>query len=741
MDLSHTAIGDQPGNVNDLKLKAADLASLRGGVSDQSVSGSSKPHGPRQMNPHRLNKVQICNHPNLDLEHDANKEAFYTMNALVCLGTSLFSSKDGVLSLNRTLLGQNKLNKCTYRGIVRFDDNSATYTQELVRSEEPFEIVIKHDFFRIQCNLKNGGSRRLLGFNEKTAVGIKQENHSSVNGFSNLRTLKTSKEDADIDLIGINLGDDVNTTEYDQYKDFFGNYPDFGLTDDSTESESADFDQFIAQVYPSKEVFERIDGIRKEMKEQGQSQPHDPMNVLVFCLDSLSHLSYQRKLPLTYKFIKNALGATILHGYNIVGDATTANLLPLLTGKAHDELPETRSDVADSNYVDTYPLLWYKYERKGYATLFAEDEPTIGSFNLRLNGFEHQPTDHYMRPFWQTIWASSLNKDSMKYCLGNKPKHQYTLEYVQDFFHVYHQIPKFAFVMHAELTHWDNNPGQFIDADLTAFLAGLQRNGHLNNTVVILMGDHGARYSKVRWTVQGKLEERLPMMSWVIPDWFAKKYPKLVQNFKQNSHKLTTPYDIHETLLDVLDLTRTTKPLKHSDRGLSLFHSIPLNRTCKSAGIDMHWCTCLTQQIVHTSNEHVQKSVAEVMNHINEKTAKFRDLCEELKLKSIKSAMLVVPNEKVLRYQFSQDDDHRVANFSSRAKLDIAYYQVTIVTEPGEGLYEATVQANFLSSAYTINAQVSRVNKYGKQAECVQEKHPSIRKFCYCKPKQAEEKA
>ena len=54
--------------------------------------------------------------------------------------------------------------------------------------------------------------------------------------------------------------------------------------------------------------------------------------MLMFALDSMSHLCYQRKMPKTYKYLKDVLGAAMLENYNIVGDATTAAIIPMLTG-------------------------------------------------------------------------------------------------------------------------------------------------------------------------------------------------------------------------------------------------------------------------------------------------------------------------------------------------------------------------------------------------------------------------
>ena len=63
----------------------------------------------------------------------------------------------------------------------------------------------------------------------------------------------------------------------------------------------------------------------------------------------------------------------------------------------------------------------------------------------------------------------------------------------------YKDVPKFGLGFSGDLTHADNNPGQFIDADLAKTLRYLKDNGHLDNTLLIVMGDHGARYSGVRW--------------------------------------------------------------------------------------------------------------------------------------------------------------------------------------------------------------------------------------------------
>lgn len=60
------------------------------------------------------------------------------------------------------------------------------------------------------------------------------------------------------------------------------------------------------------------------------------------------------------------------------------------------------------------------------------------------------------------------------------------------------------------------------------------------------------RFAEVRNTLQGKLEERLPFFSFIFPEAFKKRYRKEYLQFKKNLHRLATPFDVHETFMDLL---------------------------------------------------------------------------------------------------------------------------------------------------------------------------------------------
>jgi hypothetical protein len=91
-----------------------------------------------------------------------------------------------------------------------------------------------------------------------------------------------------------------------------------------------------------------------------------PMNILLLSYDSLSRVSWLKRLPRTSEFILNQMNFTMLYGQNIMGDGTPACMVPLLTGKAEEELPSTLKSDPNGQYVDqVYPFIWHSLHKKG----------------------------------------------------------------------------------------------------------------------------------------------------------------------------------------------------------------------------------------------------------------------------------------------------------------------------------------------------------------------------------------
>ncbi|KAI0232461.1 hypothetical protein LSAT2_017188, partial [Lamellibrachia satsuma] len=457
-----------------------------------------------------------------------------------------------------------------------------------------------------------------------------------------------------------------------------------------------------------------------------------PLNVLMFGFDSTSHMSWMRMLPRTHRYFTQTLGGVVLDSYNIVGDGTPQALLPILTGLNEIELPEARRGHPGAARVDGHPWVWKQFRDAGYATQWGEDGAAFGTFQYRMLGFRAQPVDHYMRPFY--LQAESQYYWHMPYCLGSLPRHVNMLNWVRDFFAMYPRKPKFSFLFHSELSHDGMNDLQLVDEDVLTFLRAINASGYLDHTLLIMMADHGARFSKARQSVQGKYEERMPYMGFRFPPSFERKYPEVMRNLRTNVRRLTTPYDIHATFLDILKYDSSTTKGNIRHRGISLLKEIPGERSCVDAGIDAHWCVCLAWDTVSTGDKKVKAAASAVIQLINQLTDVKRQVCQPLALANLTSAVQYAPSDRMLRYRGSKDTDGRIADLSGTMSVTEVLYQITLVTTPGGGIFEATVKHDLSRKRFSANVkEISRINKYGQQPHCVAAELPHLRQYCYCR--------
>ena len=268
--------------------------------------------------------------------------------------------------------------------------------------------------------------------------------------------------------------------------------------------------------------------------------------------------------------------------------------------------------------------------------------------------------------------------------------------------------------------------------DFVALLKDLSEGNVLNNTLLIVMSDHGARIGDARATLQGKLEERLPLMSLTFPKWFSQKHPDLVHNLKENSNIVTSPFDLYATFRDMLSYPQTPTNLT---RGESLLTEISRSRDCEGTGVAEHYCPCVQWKEIDTRADHAQRVAQAVVDHVNNLTAsdpQGMNLCSRLQLQEILTAHQKIPNMKLAQHLGSSDVHGRKPMFSrTSATLDRCLYQVQLQTMPGKGLFEASV--SFEGGKYRVTGEISRINLYGEQPRCILGQSPHLRKYCLCK--------
>uniref|UniRef100_A0A0N4Z9Q6 Type I phosphodiesterase / nucleotide pyrophosphatase family protein n=1 Tax=Parastrongyloides trichosuri TaxID=131310 RepID=A0A0N4Z9Q6_PARTI len=466
---------------------------------------------------------------------------------------------------------------------------------------------------------------------------------------------------------------------------------------------------------------------------------NEKLNVHIISYDSLSQMAFRRLLPKTVRYFEDEMNGIVLNGYNIVGDGTPQAFIPILTGQTEIEQNTTRKADYNSKYVDeVYNFVWKHFSNNGYVTSYGEDAYNVGTFQYRLNGFKAKPTDHYTRPSFK--YTEKIFGDN---CFDGSSQHKEWLDYTTSIVELYNKynISRFSLFHHSALTHDFTTRGANGDIDLYENIKYNFESGNFDNDIVILMADHGHRFAKFRKTYQGQLEERLPFLGISLPKKFKKtKIGGLFyKNLVKNKDTLTSPFDYHESLLDILYLPKEEELIKEQSldkRGLSFFRPIPKKRSCFDAKIEAHWCTCL--QWTDVWNEVGYKSSVDVsskifVSEVNKILEPYISLCSPIKLDHIIESKWLIPNKDMINYRSSLDRHGFVPDLSGDGIISEAFIKIKLLTQPNKAIYDFTVLFNFYNSEININVwTVSRINKYGDSPHCIIDKVFKLAPFCVC---------
>ncbi|KAJ9587424.1 hypothetical protein L9F63_019054, partial [Diploptera punctata] len=459
-----------------------------------------------------------------------------------------------------------------------------------------------------------------------------------------------------------------------------------------------------------KEVYKNVHAMvsmKPQVKEKiKQTENQKKPSVMIIGIDSVSRLNAIRTIPKTLSLLQR--GEWIeLKGYNKIGDNTFPNVIAILTGYNMEHVKQCWE--SRKLEFDNCPFLWKNFSNQGYVTFYGEDETSITTFNYNKKGFITQPTDYYLRTFLLAAEKKLplKHRDGMGVCLGPVSTTENLLKYLTDFAYKFNNLPYFAFLWMNNLSHNNPNTLAAMDYRFLQFFNEIEEAGTLNNTIVIFLSDHGMRFGKMRETVVGWYEERLPFIQIWIPKWFRRKYPNYYNNILLNREKLTSPYDLHlmlkhilvENENNILDENQMINGTISCPTCKSLFSEIAYNRSCEEAGIALHWCTCNQYETLSTVDDTAQEAAKYVVQDINNRlknNVNNSEKCANLSLQRLVN----------VRGRFNEKDKH----------VDLV---LLIETVPGNAMFEATVRHVLQDKSYKVVGLISRVNMYWSQSKCI----------------------
>ncbi|KAH8353218.1 hypothetical protein KR084_009684 [Drosophila pseudotakahashii] len=456
------------------------------------------------------------------------------------------------------------------------------------------------------------------------------------------------------------------------------------------------------------------------VKPKGARKP----SVIMYGIDTLSRINLRRTMPKVFEFLQGP-GWYEMQGYNKVADNSFPNIMAILSGYSESTAKEQVCDTNKEGCLDEMPMIWKYFKNASYLTGYAEDESDSNHFSYLKPGFSKKPMDYYFRPMLRAL-ETELDvyrlpeHDYMRYCLGRKMANRYIYDYGRQFTQRFvHERPIWGMFWSNHFSHDDPFLPSSMQEKVLGDLLDFHEDGDLEEMIMIFFADHGTRFGHLTELQEGFLEERLPMMFIHLPPWFRETYPSYVKALELNQHRLSSNFDLHNTLKHIVEIGGTPdgpKLPKSFDCPTcqSLFYPLPEDRTCSQAGIEEHWCTCEPYKVI-TGQEWTTPIAHSVINRMNEYFVhkKLNRLCSNLTLDYIHKTEI-----KTSRYE-------------ERKKVEIAEYHIKFRVQQNSAEFQATVLYNNSTQMANVDVEkISRTNSYKDDSTCINDKLAKL--YCIC---------
>ncbi|CAG7785601.1 unnamed protein product [Allacma fusca] len=473
---------------------------------------------------------------------------------------------------------------------------------------------------------------------------------------------------------------------------------------------------------------------------EGISDEEKPFSVFILGIDTVSRSHAYRSLTKSIKLMEE-LDFIDFQAYHSVGPSTLSNLMAMLIGLPRAKVRGTCAKDWVTPF-DSCPFIWKNFSETNYVTGYVEDGSQ--SFNWGgQSGFVNQPTDYYLHHLFLSLARTRGNirknfiKNPKHYtaeCITHERVPEFLLRYSIRWLEKFANTPHFFLSWFAYPFHDDIYSLANFDEYIARFFEFLKSEASLlRKSVVIFVSDHGDRMNFFNSkSFESYFERGLPFFQIRLPDQMKENYPDIIEAIQLNTRKLTTPFDIHHTLLHVLSLnTNLDRSSKHfeperKDR-CSLFVDMPSNRTCASTNIPLTKCLCNAQ---YDKNSKGTSKISP-------------GFANELLAFSVSNL-----NMKVLKFKYSQ-----LCSKWNSSSADIIYTRyisqtkafsellIAFKANPGKAKFEARLKITksagaFINKTFTELVGFSRINKFGEQSWCIPEEtdeDKEMKELCWCK--------
>ena len=179
---------------------------------------------------------------------------------------------------------------------------------------------------------------------------------------------------------------------------------------------------------------------------------------------------------------------------------------------------------------------------------------------------------------------------AFKRCLYGKHVHEYAFDYTRSFWSAYPELPKIMKLHLSEAHESSAEHVRYMDEHMMKLLQDFEHKGYLNNTVIIIMSDHGNHMHAILRLFQGhswsSFETHEPLLVFATPPNMGAK-----KALDHNAQQLITMYDVRHTILSLAGAD-TSSPFPGPPHNNLMHTKLSFNRTCTLLGVGQGVCRC-----------------------------------------------------------------------------------------------------------------------------------------------------
>ncbi|EDO36847.1 predicted protein [Nematostella vectensis] len=492
------------------------------------------------------------------------------------------------------------------------------------------------------------------------------------------------------------------------------------------------------------------------LKHYRKASRDSKINVNILLEDAISRPHFYRSLPQTVEALheveRNSVAKLLdFEIFQSVASYTFQNLRILFAGK---ELLKAGTDNAHrDNGMDRF---FNRFRSNGYQSFVQEDlcffdtwgsaasptykdkvKPFTDEFKAYMGAYKNATeryTDnggltHFACESLISLGFTNPFKNLPKVCCNGRFTSEYLMDYIAQFLESVERDKKAApAVMYTHLNSAHESSGKRIRSDDKPLAKLVRRMANLENTLTILLSDHGSKTMSYAYeTFQGQIETFSPFMFIIVPEAVAKKLgSEKLKNLISNQKRLVGILDLHELLLGVLHPS-------HDRPASGLLGKIPRNRTCAEiVGLSSEaYCRCRGWNHFIDPRSQTVRWLAEIaLGEINNRiSAQYMNGSDSRREGYGSCARFVGKSVERARQQFSGNYIFTTLNLVLKPAWGVA----------NDERFEVRLSHSSIARSHNVEVvSITRISRYGLYEACV-DKSVDVR-LCACASKKSKKR-